>query len=89
MVREVRHDATGPLKVDEGDFDDEKGNIAICLCGLSDEYPFCDGSHRTTRDEEANTVYRYGDGERRIIEEIVYRDDEVDSGSVDGSSNDE
>ncbi|MCO8246289.1 MULTISPECIES: CDGSH iron-sulfur domain-containing protein [unclassified Haladaptatus] len=74
MAREVRHDATGPLKVDEDDFDDEKGNIAICMCGLSSDYPFCDGTHRTTRDEEAGTVYRYEDGERREIEEIVYKD---------------
>ncbi len=89
MVREVRHDATGPLKVDEGDFDDEKGNIAICLCGLSDEYPFCDGSHRTTRDEEGDTVYRYENGERRVIEEIVYRDGRSDGDSVDDADNDE
>jgi CDGSH iron-sulfur domain-containing protein 1 len=89
MVREVRHDATGPLKVDENDFDDEKGNIAICLCGLSEEYPLCDGSHRATRDEETDTVYRYENGDRRIIEEIVYRDGRSDGDSVDGGDNDE
>lgn len=74
MAREVRHDATGPLKVGEDDFDDEKGNIAICMCGLSSDYPFCDGTHRTTKDEESGTVYRYEDGDRREIEEIVYKD---------------
>jgi CDGSH iron-sulfur domain-containing protein 1 len=89
MVREVRHDATGPLKVDENDVDDEKANIAICLCGLSEEYPLCDGSHRATRDEETDTVYRYENGDRRIIEEIVYRDGRSDGDSVDGSDNDE
>ncbi|GKZ15829.1 CDGSH iron-sulfur domain-containing protein [Haladaptatus sp. T7] len=74
MAREVRHDARSPLKLDEDDIDEEKGDIAVCRCGLSAEYPFCDGTHRTTRDEEEGTVYRYEDGERRVIEEIVYRE---------------
>ncbi len=76
MAREVRHDATGPRKLDEDDIDDEKGNIAICMCGLSSKYPFCDGTHRTTKDEELGTVYRYEGGERHEIEEIIYKDDD-------------
>ncbi|WP_227357057.1 CDGSH iron-sulfur domain-containing protein [Haladaptatus salinisoli] len=75
MAREVRHAATGPLKLDEEDFDDEKGNVALCLCGLSDDYPFCDGTHRATRDEEEGVVYRYEDGERRVVDEIRYADE--------------
>lgn len=75
MAREVRHTATGPLKIDEDDFDDEKDNVALCLCGLSDDYPFCDGTHHATRDEKEDVVYRYEDDERRVVEEICYADE--------------
>lgn len=69
MAREVTHTATGPLKLDEDDLDPEKGDVAVCLCGLSDDYPFCDGSHRVTEDEEEGVIYRYEDGERRVVSE--------------------
>jgi CDGSH-type Zn-finger protein len=79
MAREITHDATGPLKLDESDLDEEKGDVAVCLCGLSDEYPFCDGSHNATADEAESVVYKYEDddpeGERREIEEIVFADE--------------
>lgn len=79
MAREVTHEATGPLKLDESDLDDEKGDVAVCLCGLSEEYPFCDGSHNETTDEDEGVVYKYEgdsvDGERREIEEIVFADE--------------
>jgi CDGSH-type Zn-finger protein len=79
MAREITHDATGPLKLDESDFDEEKGDVAVCLCGLSDEYPFCDGSHNATADEEDGVRYKYEDddpeGERREVEEIVFADE--------------
>ncbi|WP_132058889.1 CDGSH iron-sulfur domain-containing protein [Halorussus amylolyticus] len=79
MAREVTHEATGPVRLDEDDLDEEYGDIAVCLCGLSEEYPFCDGSHRATEDEDDGAVYKYEDDdasrERREIEDIVFADE--------------
>lgn len=74
MSRRVTHEATGPLKLDRSDLDEQNGDVAICLCGLSEEFPFCDGTHRTTRDEPDDAVFEYDDGDRRAIERIVYED---------------
>lgn len=72
VARKVTHTATGPRYLDESDVDPEKGDIAVCLCGLSDDYPFCDGSHRVTEDEEPGVVYEYPDddpdAERRVVD---------------------
>jgi len=66
-MREVTHTADGPYVVTPEDIDEEKGDVAVCLCGLSDEYPFCDGSHRATEGEEEGVRYKYVDGERRRV----------------------
>jgi CDGSH-type Zn-finger protein len=79
MGRLVEHDATGPRKLDESDIDPEKGDIAVCQCGLSAEFPFCDGTHNRVSTEEEDLCYRYvrEDGElrRREVERVVYDDD--------------
>jgi CDGSH-type Zn-finger protein len=33
----------------------------LCRCGLSANQPFCDGSHKLTRGEEAGKLYWYDD----------------------------
>jgi len=41
----------------------------ICMCGLSQNQPFCDGAHKKTLNEEDGKVYKYNtDGTRTEIE---------------------
>ncbi|MFA9518012.1 CDGSH iron-sulfur domain-containing protein [Halopenitus sp. H-Gu1] len=77
MTREVTHVENGPTRLDEDDLGDD-GMIYVCRCGLSEEQPLCDGAHNATTDEEDGVRYKYEDGtdSRRVIEEIVYADDE-------------
>jgi len=73
MARDVTHTDRSPRIITPDDIDAEKGDIAICRCGLADDYPFCDGSHRATHDEEEGVVYRYeddADGGRRVVREL-------------------
>lgn len=63
MARIVIRKATGPRKLMKDDLDDAKGNIAVCQCGLSRDFPFCDGSHQHTEDEDPDVLYTYETGD--------------------------
>src|ERR1700687_4723439 len=60
MARIVRHEKNSPYEVAEG----TELPIYICACGLSKNKPFCDGSHKKTRDENPSYVYLYDDARR-------------------------
>lgn len=42
----------------------------FCKCGLSKNQPYCDGSHKKTRDEDQAKLYWYDDaGQRQEVKE--------------------
>jgi CDGSH iron-sulfur domain-containing protein 3 len=63
MARIVIHEAQHSVKIQIGD-----QIKSFCACGLSKSFPFCDGTHHKTKDEEPGKLYRYHpDGTREEI----------------------
>jgi len=72
MARLIRHDATGPVKIDPATIPAGK-SLFICACGLSRNLPLCDGSHKPCATvEKPGKVYVYDNSRLKIVEE---RDD--------------
>jgi CDGSH-type Zn-finger protein len=60
MARMIRHERNLPYEIPEG----TELPLYICACGLSKNKPFCDGSHRRTKDEAAGETYVYDENAR-------------------------
>ncbi len=64
MSRIVKHEKNSPYEIPEG----TEMPVYICACGLSKNKPYCDGSHKRTRDEEADAEYVYDESARVKVE---------------------
>jgi CDGSH iron-sulfur domain-containing protein 3 len=65
MARLIRKEANAPMPVKVGN-----ETKWVCMCGLSSNQPFCDGSHKKTADEEAGKMYIYHqDGTRTEVKQ--------------------
>ena len=60
MSRIVKRTHSEPYRLEIGG--EEK---YLCRCGLSKNQPFCDGSHKLTKTEDAGKLYWYDDAGRR------------------------
>jgi len=62
MARIVVHEEKGPKEIKVGE-----ESRWICMCDLSKNKPFCDGSHKMTLDEEEGKIYKYENGKRKQV----------------------
>ncbi|TVQ63344.1 MAG: CDGSH iron-sulfur domain-containing protein [Phycisphaerales bacterium] len=67
MARLVRLEATEPIELKP-----QTRSVWICACGLSRNFPFCDGSHRRIRNESPDQLACYDSKGRRIEPNIEH-----------------
>jgi len=60
MTRKIIKTAKGPMELKP-----QGKSVLICMCGLSKNQPFCDGSHKKTLDEEGGKIYEYDESGKR------------------------
>ncbi|MCS7165326.1 MAG: CDGSH iron-sulfur domain-containing protein [Candidatus Calescibacterium sp.] len=68
MPRYVKFHKKEPLPIEVND-----KKIWICMCGLSDKFPYCSGRHKYAKDEEENQVYMYDENyNRKKVKDIIF-----------------
>lgn len=63
MARLVRHTLKGPIKIEP-----QEKTVSVCACGMSANFPFCDGAHKACADEREGRLYVY-DRDRKVVQE--------------------
>jgi CDGSH-type Zn-finger protein len=64
MARLVRHDATGPAEIKP-----QAKSVWVCQCGLSQNQPLCDGSHKTARqNDKVGMLCVYDKSRTKVVE---------------------
>ena len=53
-MRKVTKSELQPLEIKP-----QEKSVWICMCGLSKNQPYCDGSHKKTTGEEEGKTYEY------------------------------
>jgi CDGSH iron-sulfur domain-containing protein 3 len=62
-MRKVLKTANKPLEIKP-----QEKSVWICMCGLSKNQPYCDGSHKKVADEEDGKTYEYdSEGHRQEV----------------------
>ena len=65
MPRLIRHEAVGPVELKP-----QEKSAWICACGLSQDMPLCDGSHKLCRKNEGDGKLYVYDKERKNVIEV-------------------
>lgn len=80
MARIVQLKDQTPLLIKPEDC--HNGVVAVCRCGLSSNWPYCNGTHKATIGEEPDKLYHYD----RTLPQGAVKRHEVDPGLIDGST---
>jgi CDGSH iron-sulfur domain-containing protein 1 len=62
--------------------DTANGIVAVCRCGLSSNWPFCNGTHKATIGEDPDKLYHYD----RELPQGTPRRHEIDMGELEEKS---